>query len=68
MGRFWSEFKKSWNDQMIQYGFKPPADTGTGDGNADPDVVWQPIYEKFRYRMGRDPYSFRELKDWWDSY
>jgi len=53
---------------MIQYGFKPPADTGTGDGNADPDVVWQPIYEKFRYRMGRDPYSFRELKDWWDSY
>jgi len=75
MGRFWSEFKKSWNDQMVQYGFKPPADTGTGNGNPDIGweaqidlLEWEPIYEKFRERMGRDPYSFRELQDWWNSY
>ncbi len=75
MGKFWNEFKKSWNDQMLYYGMKqpshpPPDNTGTGNGyDTEPSVEqWGPIYRKFRKLYGRDPYSFKELQDWWDSF
>jgi len=68
MGRFWSEFKKSWNDQMVYYGMKQPDNTGNGYDTEPLWEEWEPIYRKFRKLYGRDPYSFRELQDWWDSF
>ena len=54
---------------MEYYGMTQPKQEGTGDGGQDNEVAqWEPIYEKFRARVGRDPYSFRELKDWWERY
>ena len=69
---FWKLYKQEFRKEMEKYGMIQPKPTNTGDGGqniSDPDVTkWQPIYEKFRLREGRDPYSFRELKDWWTRY
>ena len=72
MGRFWKAFVDDLKRQGEYYGFtkpKPPANTGDGYDTTRPEYweEWQARYEKFRRRMGRDPYSFRELKDWWEQ-
>ncbi len=59
-----SWMNKALNDYLEMHGASAP------EPPQDPDEAafvaqWTPIYEKFRARMGRDPYSFRELQDWW---
>lgn len=66
---WWKTYKKGvrqrWNGMTGQ----TPTNTGDGEHIDHIDMaVWNPIYEKFRARMGRDPYSFRELRDWWNQY
>ncbi len=60
--------QKTWDDLLQMWGYPPQKETHSKKRQPPPvRDEWEIIYHKFRQRVGRDPYSFQELKDWWHS-
>lgn len=61
--------KDTFNDLMKVWGYPsdspPPPPPAPPPGPTAEELQWEKIFRKFRGIMGRDPYSFRELQDWW---
>lgn len=82
MSSYWDGVKRRWRG-MVDGPVDPPPKQGTGSGGTghsgtgpgyemsgmqgEPGREWELVYDKFRQVVGRDPYSFQELKDWWNS-
>ena len=81
MGSYWDGVKRRWAGmvdgpaprQGTGGSSSGSGSSGTGSGSSGtgsgggglPGKEWQLIYQKFRQMVGRDPYSFQELQDWW---
>jgi len=74
VSNYWEGVKQRWRSMTGN----PPKRRGTGTGHTGtgsggsgtggtPGKEWELIHQKFRQIMGRDPYSFQELVDWWNQ-
>ena len=69
MSSYWEGVKRRWSGMVDAPNPPPKSGTGgsgtSGSGGA-PGKEWELVYQKFKQVNGRDPYSFQELKDWWN--
>ena len=84
MGSYWDGVKQRWREMTGEtqsgtghggtghggtgHGGTGHGGTGHGGTGSGGDAEWELIHDKFRQVVGREPYSFQELKDWWAGY